>query len=317
VQSTANPVPSMIWYCKGAIARHRNQVPLSQLYFHRYLRAVRTEPDTPGSARLLTRDDGIARAWAMLAITAYQRGRIRRSRWIAEQVLAHFGDRCLKRINGNVYLLLGKLAERSRDLDGAMQAYQKSHGEFLSEHNWYYHLHVLYGYARIARHRQQYPQAYWYLDLMEKATHGPGFASLQRELRAERSRLEQDAVDLLIDSQKGVVKTRDGGQINLRKQYVLLNILQALSGAHQVGEESGRGLSKAEIIEKVWNEQYRPEAHDNKLYYNINRLRKLLEPDMRQPQYLQNWREGYRLAPGLRVQLVGPASASRSKGAKE
>ena len=74
-----------------------------------------------------------------------------------------------------------------------------------------------------------------------------------------------------------------------------------------------RGLSKAEIIERVWNESYRPEAHDNKLYYNINRLRKLLEPDVRKPQYLLNWKEGYRLAPGLKVQLVGSRNAAKLK----
>jgi DNA-binding winged helix-turn-helix (wHTH) protein len=78
-----------------------------------------------------------------------------------------------------------------------------------------------------------------------------------------------------------------------------------LSKAHgRNGEDLERGLSKAEIIEHVWKEAYRPEAHDNKLYYNINRLRKLIEPDVRNPQYLLNWKEGYRLAPGLRVLLL-------------
>jgi DNA-binding winged helix-turn-helix (wHTH) protein len=87
---------------------------------------------------------------------------------------------------------------------------------------------------------------------------------------------------------------------------VLLSILEALSDAHQKpGTDFDRGLSKAEIIEFVWKESYRPEAHDNKLYYNINRLRKLIEPDVRKPQYLLNWKEGYRLAPGLRIHFVG------------
>ena len=48
-------------------------------------------------------------------------------------------------------------------------------------------------------------------------------------------------------------------------------------------------------------------SHDNKLYYNINRLRKLIEPNFREPRYLLNWKEGYRLAPGLRVQLLSAA----------
>ncbi|NDD91733.1 hypothetical protein EBZ37_06585, partial [bacterium] len=57
----------------------------------------------------------------------------------------------------------------------------------------------------------------------------------------------------------------------------------------------------------------RPLAHDNKLYYNINRLRRLIEPDMKQPQYLLNWKEGYRLAPGLRVQVVGANNPLKKK----
>jgi DNA-binding winged helix-turn-helix (wHTH) protein len=115
-------------------------------------------------------------------------------------------------------------------------------------------------------------------------------------------------VDLLIDSRQCVIKTRDGGEISLGKQYVLLHILEVLSNAHsREGDDRERGLSKAEIIERVWSESYRPEAHDNKLYYNINRLRKLIEPDVRNPQYLLNWKEGYRLAPGLRIHFVGGA----------
>jgi DNA-binding winged helix-turn-helix (wHTH) protein len=137
---------------------------------------------------------------------------------------------------------------------------------------------------------------------------------LLSEIQAERTRLEQDAVDLLIDSRRCLVQTRESGSIALGKQYVLLQILEALSHAHgRPGEDDERGLSKAEIIQRVWKESYRPEAHDNKLYYNINRLRKLIEPDVRKPQYLLNWKEGYRLAPGLKVHLVGQSSTFKEE----
>ncbi len=67
---------------------------------------------------------------------------------------------------------------------------------------------------------------------------------------------------------------------------------------------SKQGLSKQEIIESVWKESYNPEAHDGKLYYNINRIRKLLETDQKNPVYLLNWRQGYRLAPELKVRII-------------
>jgi DNA-binding winged helix-turn-helix (wHTH) protein len=307
---TAHPrqVPPLAWHCKGAVASYHKDNLLAQRFFHRYLKAVRKDPKNACFSQALTQEELEAKGWMLLAITLGNRGRSRRAQWLAEQILTQYEEKNLRGINGITYLLLGSIAERNKQYDVSLKWFQKAHGSFLGEHNWYYHLYVLYGYARLSRHQQNYAQAYWYLDLMDKAACGPEFGLLRREISAERSRLADDAVDLLIDSRKGVIKTRSS-QIQVRKQYVLLDILEALSNAHgRDGADTERGLSKAEIIERVWNESYRPEAHDNKLYYNINRLRKLIEPDIRKPQYLLNWKEGYRLAPGLRIQFIGGRS---------
>ncbi len=302
--ANSRQIPPMAWYCKGVIARRGNQLRLAQRHVHRYLRGVREAP-------ALHPEEAEAKGWVMMATILWQRGRLRRARWLAEEILRRFGGPQLRGISGLTYLVLGNICEKSRDLDGALRWYQRAHATFLGEHNWYYHLYVLYGYARIFRLQQNYAQSYWHLDLLEKAASGPEFMMLQKEILGERSRLEEDAVDLLIDSRQGMIKTRETGQISLRKQYVLLHILEVLSGAHgRPGDDADRGLSKAEIIEKVWKETYRPEAHDNKLYYNINRLRKLIEPDVRKPQYLLNWKEGYRLAPGIKVHFVGGRTSS-------
>lgn len=293
-------IPPMAWYCKGVVARQDGHVFLAQKHVHRYLRAVKNEDD-----------ESIARGWVMLATILWQRKRIQRSRWLAEEILRRYEVKYLRGINGMVYLLLGNLSEAEKRPDLAWKWFQKAHTSFLSEHNWYYHLYVIYGYARLNRMQQNYSQAYWHLDLLDKAAAGPEFGLLQREVALERSRLQQDAVDLLIDGGRGTIRTREGDQISLRKQYVLLHILETLSLAHNDKE---RGVSKAEIIERVWKENYRPEAHDNKLYYNINRLRRLIEPDSKKPQYLLNWKEGYRLAPGLRVHFVGPGKKAEGGG---
>jgi DNA-binding winged helix-turn-helix (wHTH) protein len=143
---------------------------------------------------------------------------------------------------------------------------------------------------------------------------GKSFAFFREQIAIERSRLQQESVDLRVDGRKLQVHTREKTGISLGKQYVLLHILEALSEAHhRNGDDSDRALSKSELIEKVWGEKYRPYAHDNKLYYNINRLRKLIEPDMKEPQYLLNWKEGYRLAPGLKVQLQGANNPLRRR----
>lgn len=313
IEKHGDQVPPMAWYCKGGIARDLEQLGLAQRHFHRCLRALRLEPEVPEEQRLVTREESFARTWSMIAVIQLQRGKVERASHLAEVLLARYNQSKPRGVLGVLFLLQGKIAERAWDLPQATVSYQKAHGAFLAEHNWYYHLFVLYGYARVARMKGEYSQAYWYLDLLERTCAGPGFDLLRKEIMSERKRLEQDAVDLLIDSRKGLVRTREGGAISLGKQYVLLNILEALSSAHSNGGEPGSvGLSKAEIIEKVWRETYRPEAHDNKLYYNINRLRRLIEPDVRKPQYLLNWREGYRLAPGLRIQWVGAKDSQYS-----
>jgi DNA-binding winged helix-turn-helix (wHTH) protein len=307
-------VPPMAWFCKGFVARAKGEPEIAQRFFHRYLRAVRKEVAEGSRAPCSSHGDSqesIAKGWISLATTLWERGHYRRARWLAEEVLRRFGN--LRGVQGLCSLLLGNIAERRREYDEALRHFQDAHGAFLGEHNWYYHLYVLYGYARLRRYAQNYVQAYWYLDLLDKASQASEFGLLRREIVKERSKLQQDAVDLLIDSRQGFVKTRESGEISLGKQYVLLHILEELSEAHsRPGVDRDRGLSKAEIIERVWNETYRPEAHDNKLYYNINRLRKLIEPDVRKPQYLLNWKEGYRLAPGLRIQVIAGGGGERA-----
>lgn len=304
-------IPPKAWFCRGVIATLREQWDQAQRQMLRYIRASREyRGELAGDSQTLEED--LARGWISLANIQRMRGHDRRAGHLARVVLVRFGGKGLRGIEGVAYLLLGRLAERAREFKGAMEVYQKAHTVFLAEHNWYHYLYVLYGYARVARMEQNYPQAYAYLDMIDKAAAGSEFGVLRREIAREKTRLEHDAVDLLIDGRKGIVKTREGGTISLRKQYILLHLLEALSAAHErLGPDRERGLSKAEIVERVWGESYRPEAHDNKLYYNINRLRKLIEPDVRQPQYLLNWKEGYRLAPGLRIHAV----ASRLKDA--
>jgi DNA-binding winged helix-turn-helix (wHTH) protein len=306
-------VPAMTWYCKAVMARYRKQFVLAQRFAHEHICAVEREREQGYESFGISSDEALAKGWSLVATILFQRGKVRRAQWLATHLLENYGDGRCRGVVGVVSMILGNVYQRQRQYGKAMEYFQKAHESYLSEHNWYFHLYALLGYASIHRIQQNYPQAQWYLNLVDKAAPGAEFGVLRREMALERAKLEQDAVDLVIDSRKGVIKTREVGQISLRKQYVLLHILEALTKAHSFeGEDFDRGLSKAEIIEKVWEEPYRPEAHDNKLYYNINRLRKLIEPDIRKPQYVLNWKEGYRLAPGLRIQYIG--GSQRIKG---
>jgi DNA-binding response OmpR family regulator len=62
-------------------------------------------------------------------------------------------------------------------------------------------------------------------------------------------------------------------------------------------QKAGQVVSKAEILEKVWNDS--PDAETRAVDNFIVRLRRYLEPDPRSPRYLHTVRgAGYRLTPG-------------------
>jgi DNA-binding winged helix-turn-helix (wHTH) protein len=299
---------AMAWHNRSVVATYRQDYRLAQTFLSRALQSVRKtfgaryvlENLEPADRKL------VGKIWAAIAATFMDRKLVERMHFTADALIQRFERLELNSELTTVYITKGVPAERMGHFEEARLWYQKAHARALADRNWYFHLYVLYAYARLERYQRNFAQAYGYLELISVAAKGPEFGNLQAIVRRERDLLEQDAVDLLIDSRQCEIRTREKKDLSLGKQYVLLGILEALTEAHyREAPDSERGLSKAEIIERVWREKYRPEAHDNKLYYNINRLRKLIEPDMRHPKYLLNWKEGYRLAPGLKVHFVG------------
>jgi DNA-binding winged helix-turn-helix (wHTH) protein len=309
---------ALAWHNRSVVATYRRDYRQAQTYIWRALRALRVAfGGRYVFAKLSPNDRKLAgKVWAAVAATFMDRDFVERMHFTADALIRRFEPLGLNSQLTTLYIEKGVPAERSGQIEEARQWYQKAHSRALADRNWYFHLYVLYAYARLERHSRNFAQAYLYLELISAAANGPEFGNLQSIVQRERDLLERDAVDLLIDSRHCEVRTREKKDLSLGKQYVLLGILEALTEAHyRDAPDSERGLSKSEIIERVWREKYRPEAHDNKLYYNINRLRKLIEPDMRHPKYLLNWKEGYRLAPGLKVHFIGgsaPAVAAQS-----
>ncbi|MBI3534112.1 MAG: hypothetical protein HY072_01320, partial [Deltaproteobacteria bacterium] len=135
---------------------------------------------------------------AYIATSLLERGFIRRADWLLKVLLHRYEQKNLRTVNGFLYLFQGYLFEKTKKYEEALGFYQKSHTSFLAEHNWYYHLYVLLAYARISRLQQDYRHAYFYLNLIDKATSYPLLSALKQEALAEKKRLEQDAVDLFV-----------------------------------------------------------------------------------------------------------------------
>ncbi len=293
-----------VWYCRGIVAFRNAQFKKAQILFHRFWRELEFEENKlSGSQESLLKPK--AQALLSLALVAFSQGKVKRAQFFGEAILKYAEKEHPRGILTSTYLMLLRLAERNSDTVLAKQWLQKAFTVAVSEHNWYHYLFVLYGYARVYRIEQDYIQARFYLDLLEKAVIQDEFKNFRREIAEERVKLNLNRVDLEIDLNRSTIRTREG-EINLRRQHLLIEIIHqlALAHEHRLDEDSKHGLSKQDIIENVWRENYNPEAHDGKLYYNINRIRKLLEPDQKKPTYLLNWRQGYRLAPELKVRII-------------
>ncbi len=300
VQRHPRSIPSSIWYHLGAQARTQRNWQEAFDYFMTALRELRKDPLMPKQDRLEMQ----AKSLTGLASTLINLGRPERAVWVARKAIEKFGSLKVEGAIGQLLIVIALVDEQAGRLDSALKWYQKAHQIILSERNWYAHLYLLYAYARIARMKSEFEQAEFYLGLIEAVASTDEFGVIRREVIEERKRLAECTIDLELDEVTSKVKTRESTEINFGKQHILLEILKALLAAHEEGiSESERGLTKGQIVQRVWRTGYRPSAHDNKLYYNINRLRKLIEPDVHHPKYLLNWRDGYRIAPGLRTRL--------------
>jgi DNA-binding winged helix-turn-helix (wHTH) protein len=308
IAQNAGKLTPQVWYCKGIVAVRNAQYRKAQILFHRFWREVEAEENathsmTPEAYREFMRSK--AQALLALAVVAQAQGKTGRARYFGEVILNYAERERPRGILASTYLMLCRLAEKQGDLVLAKKWLQKAFAESVSEHNWYHYLYVLYSFAVLSRLEQDFVQARFYLDLLEKAVVQEELQSLRSGVAEERVKLNLNRVDLEIDLNRSTIRTREG-EINLGRQHLLIEILHQLAQAHSArdDEEMKQGLAKSEIIEKVWQEPYDPEAHDGKLYYNINRIRKLIEPDQKHPQYLLNWRQGYRLAPELKIRII-------------
>jgi len=100
---------------------------------------------------------------------------------------------------------------------------------------------------------------------------------------------ESGIADFLIERKKG--------KVDFNNQVILLELL------HLFMKYPGETFSKEAIVKKIWNQEYSPVIHDNKIYVTIKRLRKMIEPDYNKPKYIFRAKNGYFFNKASRVRL--------------
>lgn len=105
----------------------------------------------------------------------------------------------------------------------------------------------------------------------------------------------EQMLDMVIDPNSHYVREKHLGEIPFHNKFTLMRILLLLA------EAPGKEFSKEDLAQKIWGQDYNPLRHDNNIYININRLRKLVEPNPRESRYIMNGSRGYYFNPLMKV----------------
>lgn len=98
------------------------------------------------------------------------------------------------------------------------------------------------------------------------------------------TRKEKEKYDLWLDTVKGEYFQKEKGSIDLQNKRLLLPLLVYFI------KNKGRFLTASEIYENIWKGDYERKLNYNTLRSSIARLRKEIEPDSSNPQYIKTRR---------------------------
>ncbi len=209
-------------------------------------------------------------------------------------------DACLNLIqtreDAEATLLHALCLENLGSLESAYQKILEANQRANKERDWVLFIHGVLILARILRKLGKREKVLNQLALVREAISStPDWVRVKVELDSETEALKHRTADLVIDKKRRVLRTREMMSIPVGKQFILVDILEYLAS------HPDRTVSKKELIERVWQERYLGKPHDNRVYSNLNRLRKMIEPTLEKPTYILATTDGYRLAPKLKV----------------
>lgn len=139
----------------------------------------------------------------------------------------------------------------------------------------------------------------WTLELRKLDTHSRRYVN---EFFEDFHFVPQQSTDIEIDRNSHYIREKHLGEIPFHNKFTLMRILCLLA------ETPGREFSKEQLAKEIWGQEYNPLRHDNNIYININRLRKLIEPNPRESRYIMNGPRGYYFNPEMKVNISSKIS---------
>lgn len=282
-------VECRLYYVLGIARVYRSAPPEESLsYFHKAME------------RAMGADDRSLLAWPLYgaATVLYSVGRHADSLSELEKLDALLSCYPTPELAVSSSLLKSLIARNQRKDSEALKYAWSAFDQLKLEPNLVLYLHTLTAIGSIYLQTADYPKAFLYLDLAHrslKRTEFPRIARLVDDYMKDLKAAQRPDFDLRFDEENDVLYEASRGEVRFEGQFVLRDLLKLFLST------PGQPIAKAEIVQKVWGESYRPQVHDNKIYVNIKRLRKLIEAEDGSTEYLKRAKDGYFLNPNAKL----------------
>jgi tetratricopeptide (TPR) repeat protein len=197
-------------------------------------------------------------------------------------------------------ILNGVILSKMGRYDEALESLWSCYDILKTEKNHYYYLHLLYVLGVTYQRAKDLELARVYLQLAKRSIDSQNLKVLAKDIEARLVELgvqPEEDFDLVFDSLDKTIMEKKKGKVDFKNQFILLELL------HLLMKSPGVVYSKELIVKTIWNQDYIPAIHDNKIYVTIKRLRKMIEPDYEKPKYVFRAKNGYYFNKNIKVRF--------------
>jgi tetratricopeptide (TPR) repeat protein/DNA-binding winged helix-turn-helix (wHTH) protein len=251
-------------------------------------------------------DDRSALAWPLYGAATVLYARDRHDDAIRElEKLKTLLSCCsVPEIASSAHLLHALILRNQGKLDQALQSTWVAFETLRDQPHLGLYLHTLATLGTIFSLKNDPNTARLYLDLARRSLKRSEFPRIARivDEALEKTGGSIKSYDLELNLGTGALVEVRKGEIKFDGQFILRDLLRVFMEASVA--RPGATLSKEDLVREVWAEDYRPQSHDNKIYVNIKRLRRLIEPDDGSTEYILRGKLGYYLNPNVQIAVI-------------
>lgn len=251
-------------------------------------------------------EDRSALGWPLYgaATILYARGRFDDALRELEKLKTLLSCSPIPEISSSALLLNALILRSQKRLDEALTAAWDAYESLRQHPHLGLYMHTLATLGTIFSEKGDPTAARIYLDLARRSLKRAEFPRIARIVDDALSNLgeEKTDADLELNLKTGTLREIHKGEIRFDGQFLLRDLLAVFLRASS--KNPGAVLKKEDLVREVWGEVYRPQTHDNKIYVNIKRLRRLIEADDGSTEYILRGKQGYYLNPKTRISLT-------------